>query len=328
MAVKRGQGRAALVAGATRGAGRGIARMLGEAGFTVFCTGRSTRTRPRGPHAEPFDNERRPETIEDTAELVTAQGGRGIPLVVDHLDEQQVRGLVERIRRETGTLDVLVNDIWSGDANAQFGVPAWETDVERGLSMMRTAVHTHIITFRHVAPLLVAQKRGLVVEVTDGDRFSYRGAFFYDLVKTLVTRMAFNFSEELRPHGVAAVAVTPGFLRSEAMLEHMGVTEANWRDGAAKDPNFLHSETPAFVGRAVAALATDPDVMRWSGRLLSSWGLSRAYGFTDVDGARPDWGAHFDGATSGDLGGLRADFERSHRAFVSMGWTPPGLQSR
>lgn len=287
-------GKVALVAGATRGAGRGIATMLGEAGVIVYCTGRSSRehARPKAPGASPFDLEGRPETIEETAERVTAGGGLGIAARVDHTDEAQVKALIERIDREQGRLDLVVSDVWGGDALTEWGTPFWEQSLEKGLAMIRQALFSHLITNRHAAPLLVRQRSGLMVEITDGDALYYRSTLFYDLVKTSVIRLAFAMAEELRAHKVAAVAVTPGFLRSEAMLEHFGVTEANWRDGAAKDPNFAHSESPAYVGRAVAALAADPDVLGKSGRAFSSWSLQKLYGFTDADGSVPDWGAH------------------------------------
>jgi NAD(P)-dependent dehydrogenase (short-subunit alcohol dehydrogenase family) len=277
-------GKVALVAGATRGAGRGIARMLGEAGATVYCTGRSTRgATPEG----------RPETIEETAALVDAAGGHGIPVRVDHLKEAQVAALVARIGREHGRLDVLVNDVWGGDALTEWGKPFWELDLAQGFRLLETAVHTHVVTARHATPLLLRAERGLLVEVTDGDGWWYRGTLFYDLAKASVIRLAFAMAEELRGTNVTSLAVTPGFLRSEAVLDHFGVTEANWREGGAKDPNFLASETPCFVGRAVAALAADPRVGESAGRVLSSWELAKRHRFTDVDGRTPDWDAHF-----------------------------------
>jgi len=279
--------RIALVAGATRGAGRGIAVALGEAGATVYCTGRSSR-------ASGTTAPNRPETIEETAELVSAAGGRGIAVRADHTSETEVQELFARLRADQGRLDLLVNDIWGGEELTEFGVPFWELSIDRGLSMLRTAVHSHIITSRWGAPLLVERRSGLIVEITDGNFFGYRGNLFYDLVKTTVIRLAFAMGWELRHRNVAAVALTPGFLRSEAMLERFGVTEANWRDGAAQDPHFIASETPLFVGRAVAALAADPAVMKKSGRVFSSWDLSDEYGFTDADGARPHWGRHWE----------------------------------
>jgi NAD(P)-dependent dehydrogenase (short-subunit alcohol dehydrogenase family) len=285
----------ALVAGATRGAGRGIARMLGAAGATVYCTGRSTRARPRPaePQGEPFDLSRRPETIEETAELVTAEGGAGIAVRVDHTVEEEVRALCERIQAEQGRLDLLVNDVWGGDELTDWGRPFWELSVGRGWLMQERAVLSHMVTARHAAPLMVARRSGLIVEITDGDTPSYRGNLFYDLAKTSAIRLAYAMAEELRPFGVTALALTPGFLRSEAMLEHFGVTEQNWREGARKEPHFIASETPCYVGRAVAALAADPEVASKSGGAFSSWALAREYGFTDIDGSTPDWGAYF-----------------------------------
>ncbi|OPG05648.1 SDR family oxidoreductase [Microbispora sp. GKU 823] len=278
------EGKVALVAGATRGAGRGIAVELGAAGATVYVTGRSTRERR--------SEMNRPETIEETAELVTAAGGRGIAVPVDHLDRAQVRALVERIDAEQGALDVLVNDIWGGELLFSWTDSLWEHSLDDGLRILRLAIDTHIITSHYALPLLIRRPGGLVVEVTDGtaeyNAANYRVSFFYDLAKTSVNRMAFAQAKELAPHGATAVSLTPGWLRSEIMLEHFGVTEANWRDALDKVPHFAISETPAFVGRAVAALAADPEVSRWNGQSLSSGQLAQVYGFTDVDGSRPD----------------------------------------
>ncbi|MFI7041940.1 SDR family oxidoreductase [Microbispora rosea] len=278
------EGKVALVAGATRGAGRGIAVELGAAGATVYVTGRSTRERR--------SEMNRPETIEETAELVTAAGGRGIAVPVDHLDREQVRALVERIDAEQGGLDVLVNDIWGGELLFSWKDRLWEHSLDDGLRILRLAIDTHIITSHYALPLLIRRPGGLVVEVTDGtaeyNAANYRVSFFYDLAKTSVNRMAFAQAKELAPHGATAVSLTPGWLRSELMLEHFGVTEANWRDALATVPHFAISETPAFVGRAVTALAADPEVSRWNGQSLSSGQLAQVYGFTDVDGSRPD----------------------------------------
>ena len=285
----------ALVSGATRGAGRGIAVELGAAGATVYVTGRTTRA-ARSPM-------NRPETIEDTAELVTAAGGHGIPVRVDHADARQVAQLVERIAHEQeGRLDVLVNDVWGGDPLTDWSVPFWRHSLDDGLALVRQAVETHVITSHRAVPLMVGRGRGLVVEVTDGIEDRYRGNLFYDLAKASVIRLAVAQAAELAGHGVTAVAVTPGFLRSEAVLDHFGVTAERWRDGAARDPHFAASETPRFVGRAVAALAADPDVARWNGHALTSWGLAHEYGFDDVDGRRPDWGAHFAAHVAGAEG--------------------------
>jgi NAD(P)-dependent dehydrogenase (short-subunit alcohol dehydrogenase family) len=278
-------GRVALVAGATRGAGRGCAVALGEAGATVYCTGRSTRERRSG-----YD---RPETIEETAELVTAAGGVGIAVAVDHLEAREVEALVQRIDAESKRLDVLVNDIWGAELLFEWDTPVWEHDLENGLRILRLAIDTHLITSHFALPLLIREPGGLVVEMTDGTQDynaeHYRVSAFYDLAKTAVIRLAFAQAKELAAHGCTAVALTPGWMRSEIMLDHYGVTEANWRDGAAANPHFAAiSESPRFVGRAVAALAADPDVHRRSGGSFSSGGLAREYGFTDLDGSRPD----------------------------------------
>ncbi|MFI8390401.1 SDR family oxidoreductase [Streptomyces sp. NPDC085540] len=279
-------GRVALVAGGTRGGGRGIAIELGAAGATVYVTGRSS-----GTTRSDLD---RPETIEETAEKITAAGGVGVPVRTDHSDPEEVRALVARIAAEQdGRLDVLVNSVWGGDPLTDWEHPLWEQDLDQGLSLLRRAVETHVITSRYALPLMVARGSGLVVEVTDGNTARYRGSFFYDMAKSAVIRLAVAQAAELRPHGVAAVSLTPGFLRSEALLEHFGVTEADWRDGAAKDPNFAHSETPAYLGRAVVALAADPDVLARSGRALATWDLYKEYGFTDADGTQPDFAAHW-----------------------------------
>jgi NAD(P)-dependent dehydrogenase (short-subunit alcohol dehydrogenase family) len=278
-------GKVALVTGATRGAGRGTAVSLGEAGATVYCTGRTTRTK-----RSEYD---RPETIEETAELVRAAGGQGIAVEVDHLQPAQVAALVQRIEAEQGRLDVLVNDIWGGEKLAQWNTPVWEHDLDGGLRMLRLAIDTHLITSHFALALLIRRPGGLVVEMTDGtleyNAANYRLSTFYDLAKTSVIRLAFAQGKELAPHGCTAVALTPGWIRSEMMLDNYGVTEANWRDGAATNPHFAAiSESPRFVGRAVAALAADPDVHRRNGGSFSSGGLAREYGFTDLDGSQPD----------------------------------------
>ena len=275
------EGRVAVVAGATRGAGRGIARMLGEAGATVYCTGRTTRE-----HRSPIG---RPETIEETAELVTGHGGRGIAVRTDHSRVEEVSALFDRVRDESGRLDILVNDI-GGEDLAEWQ-PIWNADVAQGFAFMDTAVRTHILTSRYGVPLMRERGSGLIVEITDGDHGGYRGSFFYDLVKNQVIRAAYAMSVELASDGITALAVTPGFLRSEAMLENFGVTEANWQDAIPKAMGFSESETPCFVGRAVAALAADPAVHEKTGRVFASWTLAREYGFTDIDGRKPDWWA-------------------------------------
>ncbi|KUN09633.1 short-chain dehydrogenase [Streptomyces yokosukanensis] len=278
------QDKVALVAGATRGAGRGTAVELGAAGATVYVTGRSTRQR-----RSEYD---RPETVEDTAELVTAAGGHGIAVAVDHLDKNAVRALVDRIADERGRLDVLVNDIWGGEKLFAWDTPVWEHDLDNGLRLLRLAVETHAITSHCALPLLLRRPGGLVVEMTDGtadyNRDTYRVNFFYDLAKASVLRMAFALGHELGPRGATALALTPGWLRSEMMLDAYGVSEHDWRDALARQPHFAISETPRYVGRAVAALAADPDVARFNGHSLSSGGLAQVYGFTDLDGSRPD----------------------------------------
>jgi NAD(P)-dependent dehydrogenase (short-subunit alcohol dehydrogenase family) len=266
-------GKIAVVAGATRGAGRGIATALGEAGATVYCTGRSV---PGSPGMK-----NRPETINETAEIVTARGGRGIAVRVDHTVSAEVASLFERV----GEFDILVNDIWGGDDLVEWGKKLWETRLEDGIALIDCAIKTHIITSYHGIPRMRAG--GLVVEITDGDAYFYRGHFFYDLVKTTVIRMAFALSQELKGRGITALAVTPGFLRSEWMLDRFGVTEANWREAATKVKSFIASETPLFVGRGVAALAADPNVAAKNGRVFASWDLGDEYGVTDADGTRP-----------------------------------------
>lgn len=298
------KGRIALVAGATRGVGRGTALALGEAGATVYCTGRSTRAKPtkkspvRRLPSEYYLG--RPETIEETAELVTARGGKGIAVVVDHLEAGQVESLIARIRKEQGKLHVLVNDI-SESAQHEFGKTFWQIDLEKGFAMFRNGIHTHILTSHFAAPLLIETAKagtapGLIVEIGDGDSYTYRGNLVFDMIKTTVIRLAFAMARELRRKNVAAIALTPGFLRSEVMLEHFGVSEANWRDAVKKDPNYAESETPLYAGRAIACLAADPSVMKKSGRVFSSWSLSDEYPFCDADGRRPHFGRHFEKA--------------------------------
>jgi len=282
----------ALVAGATRGAGRAIAVELARAGAYVYATGRSTRSA-----RSEYD---RPETIEETGELMEAAGGQGFALRVDHLESGQVAGLAARINREQGRLDVLVNDIWGGENLVDWETPVWEHDLANGLRLLRLAVDTHLITSHHMLPLMIRNPGGLVIEVTDGtaeyNAANYRLSVFYDLAKASVIRLAWSQGHELAPRGCAAVALTPGWMRSEMMLEHYGVTEDTWRDALDRpyQPPFPHpghfgiSETPAFTGRAVVALAADPERQRWNQGSVSSGGLAREYGFTDVDGSRPD----------------------------------------
>jgi NAD(P)-dependent dehydrogenase (short-subunit alcohol dehydrogenase family) len=293
MAKKVLRGKIALVAGATRGAGRGIAIALGEAGATVYCTGRSSR----GHRATPG----RPETIEETAELVTAAGGRGIAVRVDHTEPAEVKKLVTGIKRRHQGLDILVNDVWGGDALTEWGKPFWTVNLDNGLGMLKQAIHSHIITSHYAVPLMLGRGRGIIFEITDGDAFYYRGNLFYDLVKISVIRLAFAMARELRKRNIVSVALTPGFLRSEAVLDHFGVSEANWKDVGKKTgqnsakqndapADFMVSESPRYIGRAVVALAADPKVKERSGRVFSSWALAREYGFTDLDGTRPHWG--------------------------------------
>jgi NAD(P)-dependent dehydrogenase (short-subunit alcohol dehydrogenase family) len=286
--MKMLRGKVALVAGATRGAGRGIARALGESGATVYCTGRSSR-------AGPVDAER-PETIEETAELVTDAGGTGVAMRVDHTEEAAVERLFARVRADHGKLDILINDIWGGDALTEWGKSFWELDVQAGFKMMERAIQTHIITSRHGVPLMLEGSGGLVVEVTDGAFYGYRGQLFYDLCKMSVIRLAYAMSVELAERPITAVAVTPGFLRSEAVLDHFGVSEDDWREAIAQDRHFALSETPLLVGRVIVALAADPAVHTRSGQALTCWDLARHYGIKDVDGAQPHWDEHLDAA--------------------------------
>jgi NAD(P)-dependent dehydrogenase (short-subunit alcohol dehydrogenase family) len=302
------RGRVAVVAGATRGAGRGIAAALGEAGATVVCTGRTTAT-----SRSEYD---RPETIEETAALVTELGGTGIAEAVDHLDRRQVTDLAERIRREHGHVDVLVNDIWGGElikgGPPMWDRPIWALDLEANLRLLRLAVETHLVTAHALLPLMIDRPGGLHVEVTDGttdyNATQYRISVFYDLAKVAVNRLAFSLGHDLAPFGATAVAVTPGFLRSEMMLEAFGVSEQNWRDSLARapgddrpsaPPDFALSESPRYVGRAVAALAADPDRARWNQQSVDSGRLAQEYGFTDVDGSSPDVWSHIEEQRSG-----------------------------
>jgi NAD(P)-dependent dehydrogenase (short-subunit alcohol dehydrogenase family) len=283
------RGRVAVVAGATRGAGRGIAAALGEAGATVICSGRSSRGRSL---RSDYD---RPETIEETAELVTSLGGRGIPAAVDHLDSGQVARLADRIRDAHGHIDILVNDIWGAErlkgGPPDWNKPIWELDLEKGLRILRLAIDTHLTTSHHLLPLMITRPGGLLIEVTDGtaeyNASHYRLSVFYDLAKAAVNRLAFSQGHELAPHQATAVAITPGWLRSEMMLEAYQVTEDTWRTAKAP-PGFAVSESPRYVGRAIAALAADPDRHRWNQRSVTSGQLAAEYGFTDLDGTRPD----------------------------------------
>jgi NAD(P)-dependent dehydrogenase (short-subunit alcohol dehydrogenase family) len=276
-------GKVALVAGATRGAGRGIAMQLGAAGAIVYVTGRTTQSGQ--------SEMKRPETIEETASLVDEAGGQGIAVQVDHLIPEQVRALVTRIEGEQDVLHVLVNDIW-GATTMEWNKSVWESSLDIGLRTLRLGVDTHAITSHFAIPLLIKEPGGLVVEMTDGtDEYNatnYRVSFFYDLAKASVNRMAFALAHELQPYNATAVSLTPGWLRSEAMLDYYGVTESNWREATKRTPHFAISESPAFVGRAIAALAQDPNLSRWNGKSLSSGQLAKIYGFTDLDGSQPD----------------------------------------
>lgn len=273
----------AIVAGATRGAGRGIAVELGAAGATVYVTGRSTSTQR--------SEYNRPETIEETAELVNQAGGKGIAVQVDHLDPEQVQSLVARVEQEQGQLDILINDI-GAEHFAEFDKPVWEVDLERGLRLLRLAIDTHLITSHFALPLLIQKPGGLVVELTDGtadyNNGHYRQALMYDLAKNGIIRMAWALAQELQPHHCTAVCLTPGWLRSEMMLDSFSVSEANWQEATVKEPHFVISESPRYVGRAVSHLAGDPEVARWNGQSLSSGQLAKVYGFTDLDGSQPD----------------------------------------
>jgi NAD(P)-dependent dehydrogenase (short-subunit alcohol dehydrogenase family) len=296
-------GKIAVVAGATRGAGRGIATALGEAGATVYCTGRSI---PGSPGMK-----NRPETIQETAEIVTARGGHGIAVRVDHTIPAEVASLFERV----GPFDILVNDIWGGDDLVEWGKKLWETKLEDGLTLIDRALKTHIITSHFGLPRM--RTGGLVVEITDGDSYFYRGHFYYDLVKTTVIRMAFALSQELKNRGITALAVTPGFLRSEWMLDHFGVTEANWRDAATKVKSFIASETPLFVGRGIAALAADPNVATKNGRVFASWDLGDEYSIMDADGTRP----HFVRWLQGNMPEVAGSWRKLDDAFYAY-WGP------
>jgi NAD(P)-dependent dehydrogenase (short-subunit alcohol dehydrogenase family) len=300
------RGRVAVVAGATRGAGRGIAAGLGEAGATVICTGRSSRVKAI---ASDYD---RSETIEETAELVTSLGGNGIAVPMDHLQPDEVKALAERLQKEFGNIDILVNDIWGAEVlkggPSEWNTPVWQLDLEKGLRILRLAIDTHIITSKYLLPLLISRPGGLVVEVTDGttkyNATHYRISVYYDLAKVAVNRLAFSQGHELQPYGATAVAITPGWLRSEMMLENFGVSESNWRDALDQaraqngqpvaPPDFAHSESPRYVGRAIASLAIDPERQRWNQQSLSSGELARVYGFTDLDGTSPDVWQHME----------------------------------
>ena len=273
------EGQVALVAGATRAAGRGIARELAAAGAKVWCTGRSVRGAPA--------TEGRPETIEETAELIAADGGQAVAVRVDHTVEAEVEALAAQIKTDEGRLDILVNDIWGGDELVSWGAPFWNEDMATSRALVDQALFSHWTTARHCAPMMVEANRGLIVEVTDGSDPGYRGTLLYDFIKAGLIRLAYAMAWDLATTRVTALALSPGFLRSEAMLERFGVTEANWRDGVESDPDFAASETPRYVGRAVAALAADPNLRAKAGGAYFTADLAEEYGFTDVDGRQP-----------------------------------------
>jgi len=279
---RRLAGAVAVVAGATRGAGRGIARALGEAGAVVYCTGRSVKGRP-----SPY---KRPETVDETAAMINDAGGTAVAVRVDHTVESDVKALFRRIDRKHKRLDILVNSIAGEDPMLGQWGDFWKAELKNADAIFRQALTSHIITAKHAAPVMIRNRRGLIVEVTENDQLGAGGNPMSQAVKVSLKVLALNMAAELKPHGVAAVAITPGFLRSESMLQRFGVTEPNWRDAGKKDPNFLESESPLYVGRAVAALASDPQLLEHTGQLLSSWELAGRYGFTDYDGRRPDWG--------------------------------------
>lgn len=285
------EGKVAVVAGATRGAGRGVARMLGAAGATVYCTGRSTAETPAaGPHAG------RPETVAETAALVDAAGGEGVAVRVDHAVEAEVEALFARVRAERGRLDLLVNVL--GGTGVTDDRELWEVPVAAGRALLESWLWPHLITARHAIPSMIERRAGVIVEIVESHTLGSHGPLYFDLAVVALKRLSWRLAESLAPHGVTALAVAPGFMRTEQVLAHFGATEASWREvaessAAARQFGLAGSETPCFVGRGVAALAADPDVARWSGALTSSWELSERYGFTDADGGRPHWGRYF-----------------------------------
>ncbi|MBM9502477.1 SDR family NAD(P)-dependent oxidoreductase [Leptospira sp. 201903071] len=279
------EGKIALVAGGTRGAGRGIAIALGEAGACVYVTGRSTRESP--------SEMNRKETIEETAEIINANGGKGIAVKTDHTKADEVRELALRIDKEQGRLDILVNDIWGGDPYIRWDVKFWEHSLENGIKVQRTCLESHLNTNYFAAPLMIRNRSGLILEITDGIDYRYRGNLYYTLVKSSIINLSRCLSEELKSFGITALSLTPGFLRSEAMLDHFGVREENWKDATKKEPHFIVSETPAYIGRAVVSLAGDKNIFAKTGISTSTWKLSEEYDFTDLDGSRPHWGNYF-----------------------------------
>ncbi|MGD6803135.1 SDR family oxidoreductase [Rossellomorea aquimaris] len=283
--MKSLKGKITVVAGGTRGAGRGISVKLGEAGATVYVTGRTTLHSP-----SPMG---RKETIEETAELVTRAGGVGIPVKTDHTIESDVIELFERVKAESGRLDILINDVWGGEPLTEWGKAMGEHSLAKGLQMQKQAVESHIITAHHSIPLFKQSGGGLIVEITDGVDYKPRGNFYYSLAKISNIHIAQAMAEDLKDDRITAIAVTPGFLRSEAMLELFGVTEENWKEGANKDPHFIASESPYYIGEAIRSLATDPEIHSRTGGVFSTWDLSEEYGFKDIDGTQPHWGNYF-----------------------------------
>jgi NAD(P)-dependent dehydrogenase (short-subunit alcohol dehydrogenase family) len=322
------RGKVAVVAGATRGAGRGIARALGEAGAFVYCTGRSVSG-----HPSPYG---RPETIDETAEMITGAGGSAVAVRIDHTDEAQLEVLFAQVQHEQKRLDILVNSVAGEDPRMGVWERFWKADLSYLTEGLHQAVVSHVITAKHAVPLMMKKRRGLIVEITEGDFLvSGSGNIMRDLAKSGQKSLALSFADALRSHGIASVAVTPGFLRSEMMLDHFGVTEATWRNAGKKDPHFLHSESPLFVGRAIAALAADRNVLARSGDVYASWDLAREYGFTDADGSRPDWGAHFTKEVVPRMPGMRSGLERhlrqlerhAHRVRAYLGDNASGPDS-
>lgn len=279
-------GKVAVVAGATRGAGRGVARALGEAGAFVYCTGRSAAGHPPGMA--------RPETLDETVALIEQAGGSAIAVRVDHTSEADVANLAARVRNEAGRLDILVDSVWGGDPMVDWGKRFWEIDLFNLRAFVDQALLSHVITSRHLAPLMVEANRGLIVQLIDGHFAGYRGHVLYDLVKAGLARLTYGMAMELVQTGVTALSLSPGFLRSEAVLDHFGATEDTWRDAIAKDPYFAESESPRLTGRAVVALATDPHVKQKAGAIGFASDLAREYGFTDVDGRVPNFPGLFD----------------------------------
>lgn len=284
------EGKIALVAGATRGAGRGIAIELGAAGATVYVTGRTTKSKK--------SEYNRAETIEETAELVNSTGGTGIAVNIDHTVPERVESLYETIQKTHGRLDILVNDIWGGEGRTAWDVPIWEQDLSQGLHVLRNATESHIITNHYLLKLLIQHPGGVLFEVSDGtlayNLTHYRcNCLFYDLSKIIVNRMAWSLSIELEKHQCTSIGITPGWLRSEMMLDHYKVTEETWKDAIANEPGFAESETPRFIGRSIAYLAADHNVHRFNGKSVTAYDVSQVYGFTDLDGRQPNcWGAN------------------------------------